>query len=205
MTASQIIDQLCEVFTFSRKKTSQNTSFPFTINLELILLDNTFQPIKSIHGSDIIKDTYQSFPFIETAEPSKRIFIELKNPKNDISFALDFYAVGKSPGFSCKGLESQKDQTSPTIVLYKTSQNNIHKIWILPDENNFTIHTEATWDDFYKTLLFTEIQKLLKSEMLLSKIRTGEKVTFHYNNYGCGVDKGLGVVSNETTTWSEKI
>jgi len=205
MTASQIIDQLCEVFTFSRKKTSQVTLYPFNINLELILLDNSFKPIKSIHGSDIIKETYQSFPYIEAAEPSKRIFIELKNPKNDLSFALDFYQVGKSPGFSSKGLESQKDQTSNTIVLYKTEQNFIRKIWILPDENNFTVLTEATWDDFYKTLLFTEIQKLLKSEFLLSKITTGEKVTFHYNNYGCGIDKGLGVVANETTTWSEKI
>lgn len=91
--------------------------------------------------------------------PEKRVFIE-SGRSEDPTFALDFYAAQKAPGFGPGGLVMGSRNAVSCVVLYRVQKNVITNVWCGVDKEAIAADDDLTEEEFNET---DTIKKVCKS------------------------------------------
>jgi hypothetical protein len=140
MPASLVADRYVEVFNGKEGR----------LKSIMECVDRRTFELCSLETGDVLVADADAFERIMAAgswavEASKRLFIETEN-SSDPTFAIDFYAAGKAPGFGPEGVSARPHQ-KPMVAVYKVQKSKIVKIWTAEDTEGIAGLLSATEED----------------------------------------------------------
>lgn len=179
MTAAQLAESLCEMFT---SKNGELVSKMVSRHVEV----RSFHGDVLVRGRDVVKHLEQtavlgaSWP----CGPALRLFLESDKPGAP-SYSIDWYVAGRAPGLGPSGLAPPTERGAAVIV-YKSLAGQLTCVWVGPDDSRLSSATDCTEEQAKESKEFETVMDLL--------VRPGEllggTIAMHFNNYAHVVTVG---------------